>query len=125
MVNHWFGVQAAGRHCTAVLLNELLEHPAFNIGNPNKVRAVLGIFAQRNLPNFHAPDGSGYDLIGDRVIELNAMNPQMASALAKPLTRWRRYTGERPRHMLEVLRRIAGRDDLSADVFEVVNKSLP
>ena len=58
------------------------------------------------------------------MIELDGINPQMASALAKPLTRWRRYAGERPALMRGVLERILAREQLSTDVFEVVSKSL-
>ena len=60
----------------------------------------------------------------EQIIRLNDINPQMAAALAKPLTRWRRYAGERSNLMRSALLEIAGRDGLSTDVFEVVTKSL-
>ena len=124
VVNQWFAVQASGIGCDVRKLKALVAHPAFEIANPNKVRSVLSTFAGMNQRNFHAPDGSGYGYIAEQIVELNGINPQMAAALAKPLTRWRRYAGERSSLMRNALMDIAGREDLSADVFEVVTKSL-
>jgi len=124
VVNQWFSVQAGGRTSNADRIRTLAQHDAFDIRNPNKVRAVYSAFVQTNLRNFHSRDGSGYQLIADEVVELNAINPQMASALAKPLTRWRRFAGARPGLMKQALERIAACDNLSPDVFEVVSKSL-
>ncbi|MEE8078434.1 MAG: aminopeptidase N C-terminal domain-containing protein, partial [Pseudomonadales bacterium] len=124
VVNLWFSAQASARDCTAEKLSRLAEHPAFDLRNPNKVRAVYTAFANFNHRNFHAPDGSGYELMGDMVITMNNQNPQMAAALAKPLTRWRRYQGQRQQLLQKVLKRIAACEDLSTDVYEVVNKSL-
>jgi aminopeptidase N len=124
VVNQWFSVQAAGVGCDVQRLQALVAHPAFELTNPNKVRSVLTVFAGTNQRNFHAIDGSGYTYIAERILALNDINPQMAAALAKPLTRWRRYAGERTNLMRSVLMEIAGKDGLSTDVFEVVTKSL-
>jgi aminopeptidase N len=124
VVNQWFAVQAAGVACDLDRLQSLVAHPAFELTNPNKVRSVLTVFAGANQRNFHAIDGSGYAYIADRILALNEINPQMAASLAKPLTRWRRYAGERSNLMRAALMGIAGKDGLSTDVFEVVTKSL-
>jgi aminopeptidase N len=124
VVNQWFVVQSSSIQCSLSRLEHLVVHPAFKLTNPNKVRSVLSVFANQNQRNFHASDGSAYEYIADQVLRLNGINPQMAAALAKPLTRWRRYAGERSRLMQGVLQRIAASDDLSPDVFEVVTKSL-
>ena len=124
VVNQWFAVQSAARHCDLKTLKTLVAHPAFEMTNPNKVRSVLSVFAGTNQRNFHAIDGSGYAYVAEQIVALNGINPQMAAALAKPLTRWRRYAGERSNLMRNALMDIAGRDGLSTDVFEVVTKSL-
>ena len=115
---------SASKVCSACAARPVAAHPAFDIGNPNKIRSVYSAFVHTNLRNFHARDGSGYNLIGDVVIELNGLNPQMAAALAKPLTRWRRFAGEQSRMMTATLERVAACEELSADVFEVVEKGL-
>jgi len=74
--------------------------------------------------NFHRADGAGYRFLADQVITLNALNPQIASRLLTPLTRWRKYAPARQAQMREQLQRIMAEPDLSPDVYEVVSKSL-
>jgi aminopeptidase N len=102
----------------------LMQHPAFTLKNPNKVRALIGAFANQNLVNFHRADGAGYRFLADQVITLNALNPQIASRLLAPLTRWRKYDSARQALMKGELERILASGELSSDVYEVVSKSL-
>lgn len=125
VMDQWFSVQAASPLPGGLArVKALMEHPAFNIKNPNKVRAVFGAFAGQNLINFHAGDGSGYRFLADLVIQLNAINPQIASRQLAPLTRWRKYDSARQALMKDELERIRASGELSSDVFEVVSKSL-
>jgi aminopeptidase N len=124
VVNLWFALQAASPLSGVEQLRELATHPAFDAHNPNKLRALYGSFANQNHRNFHNLDGSGYRFLADAVIDLDWANPQVAARLTTPLTRWRRYQPDRQRLMRAELERIAGGDQLSADLFEVVTKSL-
>ncbi|GFM82841.1 aminopeptidase N [Pseudomonas cichorii] len=125
VMDQWFSVQAGSTQPGGLQrVKELMQHPAFNIKNPNKVRALIGAFAGQNLINFHAADGSGYRFLADLVIELNGFNPQIASRQLAPLTRWRKYDSARQALMKAELERIRSSGELSADVFEVVSKSL-
>jgi len=102
----------------------LMQHSVFTMSNPNKVRALIGGFAGQNSYHFHNPDGSGYEFIAQQVVELNDINPQIASRLVRTLMRWRKYTdpcGEKMRQQLEY---IATHKNLSKDVYEIVTKSL-
>ncbi|MBB3045886.1 aminopeptidase N [Litorivivens lipolytica] len=125
VINQWFQIQATS-HLPGTLkrVQELLNHPAFEIRNPNKVRAVIGAFCGQNAVNFHQTDGAGYRFLADRVIELNTLNPQIASRLLGPLSKWRKYLPEQQALMKAELERIAAEPKLSRDVFEVVSKSL-
>ncbi len=125
VMDQWFSVQAASTLPGGLArVHALMEHPAFTLKNPNKVRALIGAFAGQNLVNFHAADGSGYRFLADIVIELNALNPQIASRQLAPLTRWRKYDAARQALMKGELERIRSSGQLSSDVFEVVSKSL-
>ncbi|MCV4261353.1 aminopeptidase N [Pseudomonas capsici] len=125
VMDQWFSVQAGSTQPGGLQrVKELMQHPAFNIKNPNKVRALIGAFAGQNLINFHAADGSGYRFLADLVIELNGFNPQIASRQLAPLTRWRKYDSARQALMKAELERIRSSGALSSDVFEVVSKSL-
>jgi aminopeptidase N len=125
VVNKWFAVQAMAERTGVVEEVEgLLQHPAFTLANPNRVRSVLGVFAGFNPRGFHRRDGAGYRLIGDLARELDARNPAVAARLAKAFDRWRRFDPARQRLMREQLERLAGAQGLSRDVYEIVHKSL-
>ncbi|WPJ99326.1 aminopeptidase N [Pseudomonas putida] len=125
VMDQWFSVQAASTLPGGLArVKALMQHPAFTLKNPNKVRALIGAFAGQNLINFHAADGSGYRFLADLVIELNALNPQIASRQLAPLTRWRKYDDARQALMKGELERILASGELSSDVYEVVSKSL-
>lgn len=120
----WFSVQASSaRAGNLEHLRALMAHDLFSIKNPNKVRAVIGAFANQNLINFHADDGSGYAFLADQVIKLDSLNPQIAARMLTPLTRWRNFKRHSQQLMRAQLERIK-QQQLSADVFEVVTKSL-
>lgn len=124
VVNQWLSVQASDPNPGALeRVKALLQSPAFDLRNPNKVRSLISVFANQNLVHFHALDGSGYAFLADQVLHLNRQNPQIAARLLAPLTKWRRYDGSRQALMKAQLVRIA-EAELSKDVYEVVNKSL-
>jgi aminopeptidase N len=124
VVNQWLQLQAAMPDGGALdRVRQLMTHPDFDMRNPNKVRSLVGGFAGANPLNFHRKDGEGYRLLGEVVAELNSLNPQIASRLLAPLTKWRYYSG-RAELMRSELQRLAELPDLSPDVFEVVTKSL-
>ena len=123
-VNHWLQVQAESPRGNAIdRVRSLMEHEAYDANNPNKIRALVGTFANANTVSFHRVDGAGYRFLGQTIEALNERNPQIASRLLTPLTRWRNYPagGEAMRAELE---RLADLPSLSRDVFEVVSKSL-
>ncbi|WP_409419512.1 aminopeptidase N [Marinomonas sp. RS-M-Aa-14] len=123
VVNKWLMLSASQEQENALsTVKGLLEHPAFDLKNPNKVRSVLGGFGQ-SVSGFHKADGSGYQFLADQIIVLNKRNPQIASRLCTPLTRWKKLQPELSVKMKAELERILA-EDLSKDVFEVVSKSL-
>ena len=125
VVDQWFALQAGSRRPDgAARVAQLEQHSAFDIKNPNKVRALYSAFANQGLASFHARDGSGYALLAERIERLNALNPQIAARLVKPLTAWRRFAAPRRELMRGQLQRLAARSDLSPDVFELVSKAL-
>ncbi|HEY0833052.1 MAG TPA: aminopeptidase N [Azospirillum sp.] len=125
VVDKWFTVQATSpRPDTLAEVRRLLDHPAFEIRNPNKVYALIGAFAGGNLVRFHAADGAGYAFLADQVLRLDPMNPQVASRLMGPFSRLKRFDAARQEQMRTQLRRIVAQPGLSPDVFEVASKSL-
>ena len=123
VVDGWFSAQARNPLPGGLVRVRALEtHPAFEITNPNKVRALIGAYTA-NVRNFHSVDGDSYRWTADRVLAVDAKNPQVASMLAKKLTEWPRFDAARGRRMRTVLEELGG-NDLSKDVREVVDKGL-
>ena len=124
VVNLWFQVQAAVPYGDGLeRVRALMSHPDFDLRNPNKVRALVGVFCNQNPVNFHRADGAGYAFLADVVAQLNRSNPQIAARQLTPLTKWRNYQG-RQDLMRAQLERLAAMPDLSPAVYEIVTKSL-
>jgi aminopeptidase N len=125
VMDKWFMMQAIKPGPNTVnSVKELMQHPAFSIQNPNKVRSLIGVFSMLNPTGFHAADGSGYAFHADRVIELDRLNPQIAARMASAFNRWKRYDENRKALMKAQLQRIAAVDKLSGDVSEIINNAL-
>jgi aminopeptidase N len=125
MIDQWFTIQATSPLPeTFEQVRELAGHPAFDIRNPNRVRALIGAFCSQNAIGFHRADGDGYRFLADQIIELNRLNPQIAARLLGPLTRWKKRDAQRQLLMKQQLRRIHDTGGLSRGVLEVVSKSL-
>lgn len=125
VVDQWFSIQAASTLPGALdRVRTLMQHSAFSIRNPNKVRALIGAFCGQNPVHFHDITGAGYGFLAEQVLQLNTLNPQIASRLLTPLTRWRKYDATRQQLMRAQLQKIADEKTLSKDVYEVVAKSL-
>jgi aminopeptidase N len=125
VMDKWFGLQATkpGRGA-ARRVRGLLNHPAFSLANPNKVRSLVGAFAIMNPTGFHAASGEGYRLVADLVLRLDALNPQVAARTACAFTSWKRYNKARRALMQAQLQRIAASIPLSPDVAEIVDNAL-
>lgn len=105
-------------------LAALEAHPAFSIRNPNRVRALVGMFSRGNPVAFHASTGSGYRWVADKIIEIDGFNPQIAARMATVFSRWRRYDGGRADRMRGELERMLDRRDCSTDLAEIAGKAL-
>jgi aminopeptidase N len=125
VVDKWLSVQSTSRlPGTGARVRALMQHPAFDLKNPNKVYALVRAFCGANPRHFHALDGSGYQLAADVIIELQAMNPQVASRIARSFDRWRQFDAVRQGHARAALERIRACPELAKDLAEVVGNAL-
>ncbi len=125
VVDKWFVLQATiAERDTLERVQGLMAHPAFSLANPNRVRALIGAFATGNPVCFHAEDGSGYDFLKDQILVLDQRNPQIAARLSGAFRTWRWMERERAAHAKSALQKIAANPDLSADVRDIVSRSL-
>ena len=124
VMDKWFTMQAlSSAEDTFDKVTQLLEHSSFSLKNPNKVRALIGAFCQNHL-HFHDLSGRGYDFLVDMVMKLDGLNPQIAARMTTPLISWKRYERRRQEMMIDGLKRIQNKRNLSRDVYEIVNRGL-
>ncbi|MCP4500345.1 MAG: aminopeptidase N [Deltaproteobacteria bacterium] len=125
VVDKWLSLNAiSSRDGCMKNLTALLDHEAFTLENPNKVRSLIGAFAAANPLHFHKEDGSGYAFLADQVEKLDAFNGQVAARILLPLTRWRRQNEKRQNLMKKQLERLRSRAGVSKDVLEISSKAL-
>lgn len=125
IMDKWFAMHAkAPKQDILSHLDLLQAHQQFSIKNPNKVRSLIGSFAFYNTLGFHQIDGSGYKYLTDYLIDLDKINPQVASRLLTPLIQFSRYAQHNQRLMKTQLQRLYGVKGLSGDLFEKISKAL-
>jgi len=125
VLDKWMGLQAGSPlPDTIERVRLLMKHPAFDMKNPNRVRALVGAFAANHL-RFHQRDGMGYALVAEMIRELDAINPQVAARMASAaFENWRRYDDDRQARMRGELEAILKKPGLSSNLFEVTTKML-
>ena len=124
VMDKWLMLQAGrGDRSTLDSVKQLMQHPAFSMSNPNKIRSLIGAFGANHFC-FHASDGKGYGFLAEQIIALDSANPQIASRLTTPFASWKRYDLERQQLIKTELQRILAKEGLSGDVYEMVKRSL-
>jgi aminopeptidase N len=125
IVDKWFSLQAMiPQPDTLDKVRALIGHPAFSIANPNRVRALIGVFAQGNLTQFNRADGAGYEFAADHVLALDPKNPQLAARLATAFRSWRTLEAGRRGKAEAALQRIKAAAGLSRDLADIVERAL-
>ena len=127
VIDKWFALQASAPDQDGSVLDQvkrLMRHPDFQLRNPNRARSLISTYCHANPAAFHRADASGYVFWSERVMEIDAINPQVAARLARALDRWRNLAQPYQHAAAEALKRIAAKTDLSKDVREVVTRAL-
>ena len=125
MLDKWFALQAMIPEADALdRIRRLMEHPAFSLTNPNRVRSLVGSFSVGNPTQFHRRDGAGYAFLADTVLTLDPTNPQVAARLLTAFGPWRTMESRRRAEAETALQRIARQADLSPDVSDIAQRSL-
>ena len=131
VLDKWFALQAAAPEplgdtagSTFQRVKTLMQHPDFNLRNPNRARSLLFGLCMQNPAAFHRSDAAGYVFWADRVLELDASNPALAARLSRALDRWRQLATPWREAAREAIARVASAPKLSADTREIVTRSL-
>jgi aminopeptidase N len=125
IVDKWLSLQAMiPQSDTLDKVRRLTAHPAFSFANPNRVRALIGTFAQANPTQFNRADGAGFDFVADTVLALDPKNPQVAARLATAFRTWRTLEAGRRAKAEAALKRIKAAPGLSRDLADIAERAL-
>jgi aminopeptidase N len=125
VLDKWFTLQASiPEDGTLERVKGLMQHPAFSIANPNRVRSLIGSFAMLNQVQFNRADGAGYRFLASIVLRADELNPQLAARLLTAFSTWRTMKNARRSHAEQALRSIAQKPNLSRDVGDIVSRSI-
>ncbi|MDT3687312.1 MAG: aminopeptidase N [Pseudorhodoplanes sp.] len=125
IIDKWLALQAAIPEAgTLDRVKSLTGHPAFSMSNPNRVRSLIGAFAQGNATQFNRADGAGYDFVAEKILELDPKNPQVAARLMTAFRSWRALESGRRANAKAALQRVDATASLSADVKDIVSRAL-
>ncbi|MER8716248.1 aminopeptidase N [Mesorhizobium sp. M1295] len=125
VMDKWFQIQAATPgHGTVDTVKVLMKHPCFSMTNPNRIRSLVGTFVSANQTGFHRPDGAGYQFFVETVLAVEKRNPQVAARLATALRSWRSLEPGRQSKAREALLSISSTPNLSADLRDIVERTL-
>jgi aminopeptidase N len=135
VIDKWFALQArapeplgsAARPASGGALaraKALMQHPDFSLRNPNRARSLIFTLCMHNPAAFHRADAAGYVFWAERVLELDALNPQLAARLARVMDRWNALAEPYRSAAREAVQRVAAKTGLSKDVREIVTRSL-
>ena len=124
VMNKYFSI-LADSHRTGTLdrVMALQNDGVYDEKVPNLVRSLIGVFA-RNYKHFHAKDGHGYYFVADKIIEIDKINPQMASGLAGAFKIYPKMNKLNRKLMKKELERVLNIEELSKNSFEIVSKIL-
>ncbi|MCV2422321.1 aminopeptidase N [Paucibacter sp. DJ2R-2] len=127
VIDKWFALQGRtpeldGKSFARV--KQLTQHPDFTLKNPNRARSLIFSLCMFNPAAFHRADAAGYVFWAEQVLALDAINPQIASRLARTMDRWTTLAQPFRSAALEAIRRVAAKPDLSSDVREVIDRAL-
>ena len=124
VVDKWFSALGATQLEDALeQIRPLFEHSAYTLTNPNRARSLLGAMIA-NSSAFHRADGGGYALAAEKILQLDAINPQVAARLANPFVHWRKLVSEQGLLLKAQIEAMLASPDMSNDLNELLTTSL-
>jgi aminopeptidase N len=124
VVDKWFSALGSSTVENALDdISTLFDHPAYSLHNPNRARSLLGAL-MANSRAFHQADGAGYAFAANKILELDAINPQVAARLANPFVHWRKLVPELGLQMKVQVEKMLASGAMSNDLNELLTTSL-
>ncbi len=124
IVDRWFSLQAINPNDAVIDdIRQLMQHPAFALDNPNRLRALIASFCRFNFRQFYREDGQGLALLADVLIDVDRINPQMAARMAGFFNSWRKLPTDQQVFVESLLTQLLSQK-LSSNTYEILNNAL-
>ncbi len=125
VLDKWFSAQAVRPgNATINSVKKLMKHPDFKFSNPNRLRALLGVFAMGNPTAFNSATGKGYALVAKTIEQLDTINPQVAARMLTAFRSYKVMENGRRKAARNALQELASRQNLSRDVTDILSRTL-
>lgn len=125
VLDKWFALQASiNQENVLNIVKNLVQHKKFDLNNPNRIYALLGSFAFNNLVAFNDINGEGYNFISDIILQIDQHNSQIAARLLSAFSDWKKYNSQRQSNAKLALEKIAGQENISNDIADLVTRIL-
>lgn len=125
VINKWFTAQAAATSRPEILQDvlALTKHPTFNLQNPNNVYSLLRNFGT-NIVRFNDPKLNAYEFYADKILEIDAKNPQVAARLCAAFNFVQKLNPEMKNKALTQIKRMVAVPELSKNSRELLQSAL-
>ncbi|RUT30971.1 aminopeptidase N [Arsenicitalea aurantiaca] len=121
----WLAANAIAPHGgTLERLRAILADPDFPRNNPNRLRALVGSFANANPTQFGRADGAGFRFVTDFVADVDRRNPNVAARVLTAFRVWRTYEPGRREAAERALRGLAEAGGLSRNTADILARTL-
>jgi aminopeptidase N len=123
VIDKWFALQVLAPEKDGQVFartKRLMQHPDFSIKNPNRARSVIASLCLSNPAAFHRTDAAGYVFWAERIIELDAFNPQLAARMARAMDCCHKLAEPYRHAARQAIERVLASTHLSKDVREIV-----
>lgn len=122
VINKWISLNVASNYGNPLdKVKQIEKLDVFSYSNPNNLRALIGGFTSNYLA-FHNLDGSGYNFLANKIIEIDKMNPHMSASIAKVFSKVNIYKEDRKTLQLTAIKSILQEKDLSKGLQEILGK---
>ncbi|MGL4405150.1 MAG: aminopeptidase N, partial [Notoacmeibacter sp.] len=125
VLDKWLALTASmpGLTTLGAVKNAIMDS-AYDAGNPNRVRSLVGTFAMANPTGFHRIDGLGYDFFADQIVAFDAINPQVAARVMTSLRSWRALEPIRREKLRMTIVKITDSPGISRDLADIGRRTL-
>jgi aminopeptidase N len=102
----------------------ILAEPDFPRNNPNRLRALVGSFANGNLMQFTRADGAGFRFVTEFVADVDKRNPQVAARVLTAFRIWRNLEPQRQAAAETALKSLQETAELSRNSSDILSRTL-